>query len=77
MTHERFEALVPLYAPNIQRHAGRFYHEGGRFCTVYQNDGHVVEYDIRDAAGNLRPESEWPQCVVWTNWRGLVRPLPW
>lgn len=69
---------VPIFAPNLQNSGGgRFYHEGGRFCTVYQADGHVVQYEIADKDGNLRPESEWAQNVVWTNWHGLVRPLPW
>ncbi|MCG3776342.1 MAG: hypothetical protein JW395_3196 [Nitrospira sp.] len=56
---------------------GRFYHEGGYFCTIYQRDGHVVQYEIKDKAGNLRLEPEWGKFVVWTNWHGLVRPLPW
>ena len=77
VTHEKFQSHVPFYAPNIQTKPGRFYHEGDRFCTVYQDDGHVVEYEIRDADGTLRPESEWKYFVVWTNWHGLVRPLPW
>lgn len=67
---------VPIHAPNIQP-LGRYYHEGGRFCTIFQADGHIVEYEIRDGQGNLRPESTWTQYVVWTNWHGLVRPLPW
>lgn len=68
---------VPLSGGGSGATGGRFYHEGGRFATVYQADGHVVQYEIQDANGNLRPESEWHQHVVWTNWHGLVRPLPW
>jgi len=56
---------------------GRFYHEGGTFCTIYQRDGHVVQYKIVDAAGNPLPETEWPNNVCWTNQQGVVRPLPW
>ena len=47
--------------------AGRQYHEGGQFVTVYQNDGHVVEYDMRTT----------PWTPLWSNWTGLLKPLPW
>lgn len=75
-----FHFRVPVYAPNLTGSGaagGRFYHEGGRFCTVYQADGHIVQYEIADKDGNPRPENEWSNFVVWTNWHGLVRPLPW
>lgn len=54
---------------------GRFYHEGGKFCTIFQNDGHIVEYKIVDGAGNPLPENQW--VAVWSNWNGIMTPLPW
>ena len=46
---------------------GRFYHEGGRFVTIYQGDGHVVTYDMHVPG--------WQ--AVWSSWSGLLKPLPW
>lgn len=47
--------------------AGRFYHEGGRFVTIYQDDGHVVTYDMHTN----------PWRAMWSSWSGLLVPLPW
>ena len=51
--------------------SGRFYHEGGRFVTTYQDDGQVVTRDTHGTAD----ESQWEP--VWSSWAGILKPLPW
>ena len=51
--------------------SGRFVHEGGRFVTTYQGDGHVVTRDTHGTAD----EAQWEP--VWSSWHGLLKPLPW
>ena len=50
---------------------GRFYHEGGGYVTIYQNDGHVVTLKTY----NTNDESKWEP--VWSSWHGLLKSLPW
>lgn len=64
-TAEGLEIKVPV--KGLQGPEGRFYHEGGRFCTVHQNDGHVVTYDTRVE----------PWRPLWGNWEGNIVPPPW
>lgn len=45
----------------------RIYHEGGIFVTIYQDDGHIVTYDMR--VDPWRP--------LWGNWEGAIVPPPW
>ena len=62
-----------LSGPAAARSAasGRMYHEGGRFVTIYGDDGHVVTYDMHRTSD----EPQWNP--VWSSWHGLLRPLPW
>lgn len=69
--HDVVEFKVPITAPNLRSDATRFYHQGGRFVTNYQDDGHIVTLDM----GGTADESQW--VPVWSSWHGLLRPLPW
>jgi len=42
-----------------------------RFIVQIQNDGHICQYDT------LHPKFPRPESVVWSNWYGMLRPLPW
>lgn len=67
------------------RHDGVVFHKGGggagsvdklvssdgRFVTITQTDGHMVQYDT-----NLGPVGN-PSAAVWSSWHGLLKPLPW
>lgn len=51
--------------------SARIVHEGGRFVTIHQNDGHIVTLDTNNSAD----EATWEP--VWSNWGGLIKALPW
>lgn len=54
--------------------ASSFASPNGRFLTAFQDDGHMVTYDTHHPAwGTNRPDA----AAVWSNWHGLLRPLPW
>lgn len=44
-----------------------------RFLTNWQDDGHIVQYDTADPRFATDPGA----AAVWSNWHGLLRPLPW
>lgn len=67
---DQIEFKVPISAPNLSGSDGggkRVYHEGGKFVTIYQDDGHVVTYDMRKD----------PWKALWGNWEGNIVPPPW
>lgn len=51
--------------------SARFFSPNGRYCWNYQNDGHQVQYDTHNSSN----EATW--TPVWSNWNGLMKPLPW
>ena len=69
LTTQFEETYVPVIGTPVG--GSRFYSPNGRYCWNYQNDGHQVQYDTH----NSTDESTW--TAVWSNWFGLLRPLPW
>lgn len=78
LTDKGLHSIVPIYAPNLGGGGGpgasTFLSPNGRFRTQFQDDGHCVTYDTWDPNWNTtRPD----KAAVWSNWNGLLRPLPW
>ena len=69
VNHERFISHVPFQAPNL--HENKLISTDKRFVLVLQPDGHQVQYDL-----TLGPEGD-PTAAVWSNWHGILKPLPW
>lgn len=48
------------------------------FVEIRQRDGHVTLHRIADENGDAIPESSWgDNTVVWSNWHGRLKALPW
>lgn len=71
LTSQFEENYVPQVGDPAPSGDARFFSPNGRYCWNYQNDGHQVQYDTHNSPN----ESEWE--AVWSNWHGLLKPLPW
>lgn len=65
-TAEGIEFKVPVKGASAFD-GKRIYHEGGVFVTIYQDDGHIVTYDMRTD----------PWRALWGNWEGNIVQPPW
>lgn len=80
-TPDLFEVKVPVkFSGGVVGGSGgggnddsAFTSPNGRFRTQFQDDGHMVTYDTYDPQWASDPVA----CAVWSNWMGMLRPLPW
>ena len=67
---KRIESMVPFRDP-ANGPTDRMTSTDGRFVTISQTDGHMVQYDTR--LGSVGT----PAAAVWSSWYGVLKPLPW